>query len=56
MAPSRRLVKASEVQQHNKVDDIWIVVDGKVYDMTRFAPEHPGGVEGKSDPTVSFCD
>ncbi|KAJ9641664.1 hypothetical protein H2204_002726 [Knufia peltigerae] len=42
---SSKTIKASEIQQHNKVDDIWIVVNGRVYDMTRFAPEHPGGVE-----------
>ena len=40
-----RIVSVSEVTQHNKVDDIWVVVDGKVYDMTHFAPEHPGGSE-----------
>ncbi|EXJ89623.1 L-lactate dehydrogenase (cytochrome) [Capronia epimyces CBS 606.96] len=40
---SRRLIPASEVQRHNHVDDVWIVVDGQVYDMTRFAPTHPGG-------------
>ncbi|RFU81191.1 hypothetical protein TARUN_1037 [Trichoderma arundinaceum] len=38
-------VATSEVLQHNKRDDVWIVVDGEVYDMTEFAPEHPGGQE-----------
>ncbi|KAK1255406.1 hypothetical protein MKX08_009401 [Trichoderma sp. CBMAI-0020] len=40
-----RKVAASEILQHNKRGDIWIVVDGEVYDITQFAPEHPGGQE-----------
>lgn len=34
-----------EVAEHNKADDLWIVVDGKVYDVTRFLSRHPGGPE-----------
>mmetsp|Transcript_8896 Transcript_8896/g.24955 ORF Transcript_8896/g.24955 Transcript_8896/m.24955 type:complete len:85 (+) Transcript_8896:86-340(+) len=33
----------AEVQQHNKPDDAWVIVDGVVYDVTNFADEHPGG-------------
>ena len=40
-----QLVSAAAVQSHSRRDDCWIVVEGKVYDMTRFAPEHPGGAE-----------
>ncbi|KAF8450979.1 acyl-CoA dehydrogenase/oxidase [Boletus edulis BED1] len=32
-----------EVAQHNKQGDLWIVIDAKVYDLTRFADLHPGG-------------
>lgn len=32
-----------QVAAHNKEDDLWIVVDGKVYDVTKFAKVHPGG-------------
>ena len=38
-----KMIQASEVLQHHTIGDIWIVVDGKVYDMTRFALEHQGG-------------
>jgi L-lactate dehydrogenase (cytochrome) len=40
-----RKVSVAEISQHNKPDDIWIVVGGKVYNMTNFAPEHPGGAD-----------
>jgi hypothetical protein len=32
-----------EVEQHNTTDDCWIVIKGNVYDVTDFAPMHPGG-------------
>ncbi|KAH7086667.1 Flavocytochrome c [Auriculariales sp. MPI-PUGE-AT-0066] len=32
-----------EVAKHNKKDDIWVVVDGEVLDVTKFLPDHPGG-------------
>jgi cytochrome b involved in lipid metabolism len=32
-----------QVAEHNSDESLWIVVDGKVYDVTEFASEHPGG-------------
>ncbi|KAA1465947.1 acyl-CoA dehydrogenase [Dentipellis sp. KUC8613] len=32
-----------EVALHNKEGDLWIIVDSKVYDLSRFAKMHPGG-------------
>ncbi|XP_059312414.1 cytochrome b5-like [Lycium ferocissimum] len=33
----------SEVSVHNKKDDCWLVISGKVYDVTSFLDDHPGG-------------
>jgi len=32
----------SDVSSHNKSDSLWIVVDGDVYDLTKFQNDHPG--------------
>lgn len=42
MAP---LISAHEVAEHKSQSDLWTVVDGAVYDLTDFAPEHPGGLD-----------
>ncbi|KAF2202196.1 acyl-CoA dehydrogenase NM domain-like protein [Delitschia confertaspora ATCC 74209] len=34
---------AADVATHNKADNLWIIVDEDVYDVTKFADEHPGG-------------
>lgn len=33
----------SEVQQHCTLDDCWMVIFDKVYNITEFVNEHPGG-------------
>jgi L-lactate dehydrogenase (cytochrome) len=46
-------ISVSEIDKHAAADDCWIVVNGKVYDLTTFAPEHPGGPDSKSPtPTI----
>lgn len=32
-----------EVKQHNRKGDYWIIIDGGVYDLSRWASHHPGG-------------
>ena len=33
----------AEVAKHNDTKSLWIVVDKKVYDVTKYMKEHPGG-------------
>ncbi|KAK9326775.1 FMN-dependent dehydrogenase-domain-containing protein [Lipomyces starkeyi] len=32
-----------EIAKHNTKESCWVIVHGKAYDVTEFAPEHPGG-------------
>ncbi|RKP06804.1 acyl-CoA dehydrogenase/oxidase [Thamnocephalis sphaerospora] len=32
-----------EIAQHSSENDCWIIVHGKVYDVTKFLADHPGG-------------
>jgi cytochrome-b5 reductase len=49
-----------EIEKHNKKEDLWLVIVGKVYDVTKFSLEHPGGLEplmeqtGGKDATEAF--
>jgi delta8-fatty-acid desaturase len=40
-----RLAKHSieDVAKHNTRESLWIIVDGRVYDITRYVDKHPGG-------------
>ncbi|XP_055817069.1 cytochrome b5-like [Solanum dulcamara] len=33
----------SDLSEHNKKDDCWLLISGKVYDVTSFLDDHPGG-------------
>lgn len=51
----------SQIALHDKPNDLWMVVYNKVYDITSFAGDHPGGVEvlfdcGGVDATAAFED
>ena len=49
----------AQVAEHKKADDLWVIVDEEVYDLTKFQTEHPGkpiiscdkpGLCNKTDP------
>jgi flavocytochrome c len=35
----------ADVAKHNKPDDCWVVVNGRVLDTTKFLKDHPGGAK-----------
>ena len=43
--PQRTPIKVSalELSKHNKEDDVWMAIQGKVYDITQYVSYHPGG-------------
>ncbi|KAG7973988.1 hypothetical protein I3843_06G024100 [Carya illinoinensis] len=45
MNTSSNLYPLSEVKKHSSADSAWIIVDGHIYDCTRFLSDHPGGTD-----------
>ncbi|XP_046749015.1 cytochrome b5-like [Diprion similis] len=50
-----------EVNEHRGRESCWITVDGKVYDVTKYLEQHPGGDEeilneSGTDATKAFAD
>lgn len=39
----QKLISFEEMQKHNSPDDLWVLIDGFVYDVTDFVEMHPGG-------------
>jgi nitrate reductase (NAD(P)H) len=57
--PNVRQIQMKEVRKHSKPESVWIVVHNKVYDCTKFVPDHPGGtdsilINGGLDSTEEF--
>ena len=38
-----RPITLRELKKHRRVDDCWLAIDGKVYDVTDYIKYHPGG-------------
>ncbi|KAF7316998.1 Acyl-CoA dehydrogenase [Mycena chlorophos] len=45
-----------EIAKHNKEGDLWVIVDSKVFDLSRFAKMHPGGLSVLLDEEVAGQD
>ncbi|XP_060920988.1 cytochrome b5 isoform X1 [Labrus mixtus] len=53
--------RLSEIEEQNSFKSTWIIIHNKVYDVTKFLEEHPGGEEvlreqAGGDATESFED
>lgn len=46
----------AEVAKHTKENDLWIVIDGSVYDLSKFVDLHPGGAYVIQDSKVAGKD
>ncbi|PWN95908.1 putative cytochrome b5 [Tilletiopsis washingtonensis] len=60
MSESKTITQA-ELEEHQSQKDLWLLIDGKVYDVSKFMDEHPGGdevltSEGGKDATEAFED
>ncbi|KQJ91844.1 cytochrome b5 [Brachypodium distachyon] len=57
-----QLFSPSDVSPHSSRKDCWVVIHGKVYDVTKFLEDHPGGedvllhVSASGDATEAFED
>ncbi|XP_068199993.1 cytochrome b5 isoform X2 [Antennarius striatus] len=56
-----KFFRMSEIEEKNSSRSTWIIIDNKVYDVSSFLEEHPGGEEvlreqAGGDATESFED
>ncbi|TXT10563.1 hypothetical protein VHUM_02068 [Vanrija humicola] len=56
MSKPLRVLSRDEVEKHNKDGDLWIVIDSAVYDLSKFAKLHPGGLAVLLDEDVAGQD
>ncbi|KAI8900381.1 cytochrome b5-like heme/steroid binding domain-containing protein [Globomyces pollinis-pini] len=40
-----KVFTAKQVEEHSLRNDCYMVIEGKVYDVTKFLEDHPGGEE-----------
>jgi hypothetical protein len=50
-----KIFTTSDVASHNKSDDLFIIVDGDVYDLTKFQDDHPGKSERRVGSAMTGC-
>ncbi|KAJ8482643.1 hypothetical protein ONZ45_g14874 [Pleurotus djamor] len=56
-----KVISVDELRQHKTKDSLYVLIHGKVYDVTKFLDEHPGGdevilAEAGQDATEAFED
>lgn len=50
-----KLYTVKDLKEHTTEDDCWIAINGKVYDVTHFLDEHPGGFDIIVTNTGALC-
>ncbi|KAG4135389.1 hypothetical protein ERO13_D08G212300v2 [Gossypium hirsutum] len=45
MGGEGKVYTLAEFSQHNNAKDCWLLIGGKVYNVTKFLEDHPGGDE-----------
>ncbi|BFG13795.1 cytochrome b5 [Prunus yedoensis var. nudiflora] len=43
MGVDGKVFTLAQVSEHNTPKDCWLIINGKVYDVTKFLEDHPGG-------------
>ncbi|XP_062109116.1 cytochrome b5 [Humulus lupulus] len=43
MGSDGKVFTLAQVSEHNTPKDCWLIINGKVYDVTKFLEDHPGG-------------
>ncbi|RDB25723.1 Acyl-CoA dehydrogenase family member 9, mitochondrial [Hypsizygus marmoreus] len=56
MASKDRQITREEVEKHNRDGDLWVIIDSKVYDISKFKNLHPGGASVLLDAEVAGQD
>jgi len=46
---AQRIITLEELSKHKSDDDMWMAINGSVYDVTNFLDDHPGGDEVMRD-------
>jgi hypothetical protein len=52
----QREVTLKELSVHNKPDNLWLAIDGMVYDLTTFRDNHPGGLKTLMESAGTMAD
>ncbi|CAK5268552.1 unnamed protein product [Mycena citricolor] len=56
MVPRIQTFTREEVEEHSKPGDLWIIIDSRVYDLSKFASIHPGGLAVLLDSEIAGQD
>jgi cytochrome b involved in lipid metabolism len=40
-----KLISQKELEQHTEETDCWLAIHGKIYDVSSYLVDHPGGLD-----------